>query len=140
MDCIYYQMHYLSLNMYTSERIRHIRVAKNMTQNEVASMLDITRQAYGKLENNMTNINIEHLEQLCNIFHVCLADFLPPHLLCREAVEAENFLSSRYNSSNPPAMAKMLETETLLKLISGFAALDPADQRAIFEFINRKLL
>lgn len=136
MDCIYYKMHYINLNMYTAERMKQIREKRNITQSETASMLGMTRQAYGKLENNITNIHIEHLEHLCNIFHVCLSDFLPLHLLYRQDTSPP----VSFDIQDTLPMSKPIETEKLLKLISGFAALVPADQNAILEFINRKLL
>ena len=120
MDCIYYKMHYINLNMYTAERMKQIREKRNMTQSEAASMLGMTRQAYGKLENNITNIHIEHLE----------------HLLYRQDTSPP----VSYDIQDALPMSKPIETEKLLKLISGFAALVPADQNAILEFINRKLL
>lgn len=140
MDCIYYKTHYLNLNMYTAERIKQIREKKHMTQNETAAMLGMTRQAYGKLENNITNIHIAHLEQLCTIFHVSLSDFLPLHLLHKQET-GNDFLSPvSYTICDNGSSSEMIETEKLIKLISGFAALVPADQKAIFEFMNRKLL
>lgn len=145
MDCIYYNKNYVCLNMYTAERIRQIREQRHMTQNEVAIMLGMTRQAYGKLEGNITNIHIEHLEQLCSIFHVCLADFFPLHLLYRQddtddsLADAQRDAASQ-NNAYKASKPQTIETQTLIKLISGFTALIPADQNAIFEFINRKLL
>lgn len=81
MDSFHYHTFYYSLNMYVSQQIKEIRESLDMTQADVAIRLGISRQAYGKIENNITHITVDLLEQLCNIFKVSITEFFPVHLL-----------------------------------------------------------
>lgn len=140
MNCNHFQTQYASLNMYVSKHIKSIRESRQLTQCEVAAMLSMTRQSYSKLENNMTVINIDHIERLYHILHAGLTDLFPSHMLCLpgENTSKPSTLPPQSNTRIP--MSSTVETKELLRLISGFAALSSAEQKAILEFIDWKLL
>lgn len=50
--------------------IKSLRQAKNWAQSIVADLLDISVPAYSKIENNVTIINVDRLQQLADIFNV----------------------------------------------------------------------
>jgi transcriptional regulator with XRE-family HTH domain len=58
-----------------SQKLRELREFNNMTQGEVARILNISREAYSKYENNKRQMNHESLCTLSDLFGVT-ADYL----------------------------------------------------------------
>jgi transcriptional regulator with XRE-family HTH domain len=59
-----------------ADRLRLIRVSKNMSQENVAKALEITVGAYSKLERGVTRLNLDRIDQLARIFDIELNDFI----------------------------------------------------------------
>lgn len=51
-------------------RLRAERVAKGLTQEEMAKKLGISRQAYAKRENGEVNIGVDELAQIGDILNI----------------------------------------------------------------------
>ena len=62
--------------MKIQEKIRLLRHQQNLTQEQVAEKLDITPQAYSRIEQGKTKINIDRLQQLANIFDIDITDLM----------------------------------------------------------------
>ncbi|HAS56850.1 MAG TPA: hypothetical protein DEF61_02960 [Firmicutes bacterium] len=62
--------------MKTSERIKKIRIDNNMTQDEFASKLGLTRVAISKWELGKSYPSIENLKTICSTFNVSFDDLL----------------------------------------------------------------
>lgn len=58
-----------------SNRIKELRIAKQMNQEQLAEMLDVTKQAVSQYERGSRKPSIPILESLCDIFNVS-ADYL----------------------------------------------------------------
>jgi transcriptional regulator with XRE-family HTH domain len=56
--------------MLLGEKIKKIRDLKGMTQEDIASKLNISSQAYSKIERNETKIDEKRLEQIANALDV----------------------------------------------------------------------
>ncbi len=56
--------------MLLGEKIKKIRDLKGMTQEDIASKLNISSQAYSKIERNETKIDDKRLEQIANALDV----------------------------------------------------------------------
>jgi transcriptional regulator with XRE-family HTH domain len=56
--------------------IRAIRLEKKLEIKQVAAMLDISIQAYGKIENGKTDLNISRLFEIANLLKVEFAQIL----------------------------------------------------------------
>lgn len=56
--------------------IRHYRELKNFSQKHVAREMGISQNAYSKIENNITQLTVQHIKQLAKIFDVALIDLL----------------------------------------------------------------
>jgi transcriptional regulator with XRE-family HTH domain len=52
------------------EKIRHFRTQKGYSQEVMADLLDISLTAYGKIENNKTNISLKRLQQIAQKLEV----------------------------------------------------------------------
>lgn len=58
-----------------SDRLRRLRINKKMSQQEMADILGITRQGYGKYESNKSEPSFEMLEVIADFFGVTI-DYL----------------------------------------------------------------
>ena len=56
--------------MTIGEKIYHLRVVNNLSQDDLAKMMDISRQSLSKWENDETLPNIDNIKQLCEIFKI----------------------------------------------------------------------
>lgn len=68
----------VDLRKYAGSVIKKLREHRNMTQDELAEELDITRQAVSRYENGDRGVNQDLLFRLANIFKVPIDEFFPP--------------------------------------------------------------
>ena len=66
------------LRKYAGSIIKKLRERKNMSQDELAEQLNITRQAISRYENGDRGVNQDLLFQLASIFSVKIDEFFPP--------------------------------------------------------------
>ena len=57
------------------EIMRELRESRDLTQADLALVLDIRQQAYSRYENGVTELPIHHLLTLCGFYYVS-ADYL----------------------------------------------------------------
>lgn len=62
--------------MTVGERIKKLRLEKNITQDELASKLNISRQSISKWENSINEPDIDTLKELCLIFDCDIEDII----------------------------------------------------------------
>lgn len=60
--------------MSVHEKIRLVRQAKGLTQEEVANKLSMSVNGYGDIERGETDVNLSRLEQLANLFEMTLPE------------------------------------------------------------------
>lgn len=65
------------LRKYAGSIIKKLRERKNMSQDELAEQLNITRQAISRYENGDRGVNQDLLFQLASIFNVKIDEFFP---------------------------------------------------------------
>ena len=72
-------------NVQTNEVLKRLRVEKQMTQDEMAEKLFVTRQAVSRWETGETTPNVEMLKQLSILFDVSINTLLgnPRQLVCQ---------------------------------------------------------
>jgi transcriptional regulator with XRE-family HTH domain len=58
-----------------SDRLKKIRVEKNVSQDFLAKKIGITQKAYSKIENNETKLNVEVLQKISEILDVPVETF-----------------------------------------------------------------
>lgn len=78
------------------EKLLALRAQKNMTQEELAERLGVTRQSVSKWESNGTFPNMNKLLEICDIFQVSL-DYL-----LRDIDDQENKVEVQQESQLPP--------------------------------------
>ncbi|AKD56983.1 helix-turn-helix domain-containing protein [Spirosoma radiotolerans] len=60
----------------TYDRIRAIRIAKNLKQEEVAQRLSMAQSNYARMEKGLTQITVDRLEQLAEVFEMTVSSIL----------------------------------------------------------------
>lgn len=55
-----------------SLKIKDIRKSKGLSQNDMAKMLNVKRQAYAKMESESNNIKVNSMIEIANILNVSL--------------------------------------------------------------------
>lgn len=63
--------------MDTHEKIRLLRHDKHWSQEQMAEKLNMSTSGYAKIENGVTQANLERLQQIANVFGIQLAKLLP---------------------------------------------------------------
>ncbi len=79
--------------MQLGDKIKKIRDLKGLKQNEVAAKLNLSPQAYSKIERNETKMDNERLEQLASVLGVTVEDihkFDDKNLFVSRQVEFES--------------------------------------------------
>ncbi|WP_411342756.1 helix-turn-helix domain-containing protein [Paenibacillus sp. WLX1005] len=89
--------------MLNSERLKNERVLQNLTQEDMANKLGITRQAYGNYEAGKRDVDSQTLVKLANILEISV-DYLLDLSTSK----------TQLNSTNPIQQA--IETWTLKEL------------------------
>ena len=67
--------------MYYYRRLRDLREDNDLTQADIAKLLETTQQQYGRYETGVREIPLRHLIKLCKFYNVS-ADYIPG--LCEE--------------------------------------------------------
>ncbi len=62
--------------MLIGSKLKRLRELKNLNQEEIAKKLNITKQAYSKIERNETKLDIDRLKDLSEIFEIPLDELL----------------------------------------------------------------
>ena len=65
----------VNLAMNYNERLKELRIDKDLTQEEIAKILNTTKQYYYRYEKGKHPLPIEHLKTLCLFYHVS-ADYI----------------------------------------------------------------
>ena len=68
----------MDVNKYVADKIKYYRTSRNITQDELAEMLDTTYQSISRYETGDRKTNNELLFKLSKIFNVSINDFFPP--------------------------------------------------------------
>ena len=55
--------------------LRKLRTKRCLSQQYVADILEISRNAYIAIENDTTNITLSRVEQICELYDISITDF-----------------------------------------------------------------
>ena len=106
-------------------RIRQARLAKNMTQEDLADQIDISVAFLSRVERGNSHINLKRLNQICN-----LLDVSEGYLLNGASSDSENYLNKEFTDlikSVPPAKQKLIYN--VAKIIAETDLDDDTDNR-----------
>lgn len=88
------------LARYIGNKIKEMRVSQGKTQEELALMLDTTKQSIGRYEKGLRRANQDLLFELADIFDCSINDFSPP-------IETMTSIESIYNQLDQPRKTKV---------------------------------
>lgn len=104
--------------MLVGDKIKKIRDLRGLKQEEVAEKLNITPQAYGKIERNETRLDAERLHQIAEIFGITVEDiqnFDDKNMFVNNLKECENsqgtyFIMNNFSDSDKlyPLLEKVI--------------------------------
>lgn len=63
------------MNNNLGKRIKELRKSRNLKQDDLAKVLEISRSQISNLENGRRSLNLKQLEKLCNLFKVDMSFF-----------------------------------------------------------------
>ncbi len=100
------------MQMHIGEKLLALRTQKNMTQEELAERLGVTRQSVSKWESNGTFPNMNKLLEICDLFQVSL-DYLLRDMDGQAAPQTE----LPYEAPEHPAGKKQRSVYLMLSMI-----------------------
>lgn len=84
------------MNELLGGRIKTLRVAKNLTQEQIADQIGVSRQKYARIENGMNNVTLDILSKIAGVLSVTVRDITK--VLDEAPVVAYRAGSERYSS------------------------------------------
>lgn len=103
-----------------SEKIRLIRLSKNLSQQNIADELGITVFAYSNMERGVTEITIQRLKKIAQILQVNLNDLITDNILndlpeipYKNIPQKINFILNELNSQKKDIQLLKSEIESL---------------------------
>ena len=116
------------------DRIKELRLANHMTQDELAKKLDVTRSAIGMYEQGVRRPDFAHMDALADFFNVSL-DYLMGKTDTN--IGYPRHFAETFRSSTPkPALMRMAEQQAQAdqmhqKLVQAYDAASPEIQQAV---------
>jgi transcriptional regulator with XRE-family HTH domain len=111
--------------------IRHYRELRNYTQKYVAGQMGISQNAYSKIENNITQLTVQHVKQLAEILQVAVTDLLKdefeihkPTLPAGKAIHKEDLLRLLEQITNKVKARHAIRHESYLVSYSLLSSVD----------------
>lgn len=68
----------IDVNKYAAQKLKDLRIKKNLTQEQLAEELHITQQQVARYENNIRQFKQDFLFKLSEYFNVSINVFFPP--------------------------------------------------------------
>ena len=62
------------MNKLLGEKIKALRCLKNLTQEQIANEIGISRQKFARIEKGMNNVNLDVLAKIAKVLDVSVAD------------------------------------------------------------------
>lgn len=102
-------------NKELGKRIKELRKSRNLKQDDLASMLEISRGQISNLENGRRSLNLSQLEKLCSLFRVDMSFFgIQPD--AKETIELLERAKLIFESDNVPSTEKEELYNQLMKI------------------------
>lgn len=93
------------------DKIRELRQKKHLTQEQVAELINMSKNGYANMERGQTSININRLEKIAEVFGVDILELLNSSkdvvLLVNENFENTEKCGNYYQQSNQHEIEKL---------------------------------
>ncbi|MCW3467585.1 helix-turn-helix domain-containing protein [Chitinophaga nivalis] len=108
-----------------ADMIRRLRIERNLTQEYLAHELDISQNAYCKIENGQVNITVDRLEKIAAILQTPLTTLFTCHARQEPAIDTWQEMKSMIAVLQEELQAKQKVVDTLLEVIREWKAGHP---------------
>ena len=88
--------------MDVGSRIKQLRLAENISQNALAEKANISQTHLRRVELGQAGITVEHLQLICNVFNISLAQFFAEN-------DTQDELGSALSKLTPKQKAKLID-------------------------------
>ena len=82
-----------NISMSLGKKLKQARLNKNLSQDFMAEMLEVSQKTYSNFENNKTTPNFSQIEEISKILDISILDFL-------EDTEKYNFYQNNTGTNN----------------------------------------
>lgn len=108
----------MDTNYNVGKRIRDLRLAKGLSQEQLALSADITPTYLGLVERNLKNPTLKVIEQICNSLNVSLSDFFSDSYFEDKSLDSttQQILSQLVNRTQEEKELILQLTKDMLKL------------------------
>ncbi|MBP5366157.1 MAG: helix-turn-helix transcriptional regulator [Bacteroidales bacterium] len=89
--------------MKIGNKLRSLRIEKNLSTQQVADMLNISESTYRKYETNSASPSLDRLESIAHILKKKLIDLLPEEVVCQSDMDG------RFNTNHRLELCPMCE-------------------------------
>lgn len=96
----------IELTQYIGSRIKYYRKLNKMNQDELATVLNTTKQSISRYEKGIRKANQDILFQMCNVFNVPIYDFFPSK---HDSNKTLDYLIVVLRTLNPDRQAKVYD-------------------------------
>ena len=97
--------------MELNQKIRKLREFHEWSQEEMAERLSMSKNGYAKIERGVSQVNLERLQQIANLFQMDVVELLSSEhkgLVCLFS-ENSQYSSNYYNNGEAPAEIEKLQ-------------------------------
>lgn len=103
------------MNKSVAQQIRRIRQSRDLSQDNMADELGITKGAYSKIERGLTAISVDRLEQIAEVLKVEITFFFTRHnpLMMAEDLKPEYGYATREELSELSDSIRNLRNEVM---------------------------
>lgn len=101
--------------METHEKIKNLRIVNQMTQEQIANELHITKGAYGRLERGETKISEKRLREVAEIFKIHVSELLAQDKNLVLLLSENSDYSANYYLTNESVLAELEKAKTTIQ-------------------------
>lgn len=97
------------------DKIKAIRKTQQWTQEEMAEKLGITASSYAKIERGFTQLNMDKLQRIAEVFNVKITELLSNEKGLVFLINENGDYSANYYSSNDAVLAELEKNRTTVQ-------------------------
>ena len=104
-------------NIQLANNLRFLRTKHKLTQDDLSSLLNISRQAYSNYETGVREPNLQLLAELCWIYHTSVDSLITQYCNAKNpsSVEVKNYFCIKIENSENDILLTKNEVNLLLK-------------------------
>lgn len=98
--------------MKVNEKIRQLRELNQLSQEEMAAKLHLSKSGYAKIEKGERGLDLVKLEKIANVLDIELSDLFDKNMICLINENSHHY-NNNHNNYNNQELIHQIETLTL---------------------------